>query len=395
MFLLPHKSWHVWTAKNIEKVKADEKKNEEQQEELRKRARLVENERLYESLKRRRAVSGSVVAPSAVVGDASATATDKTELGPANSAVAVEPEQAQPPPSSPTIRTLSSKSLPVVKEEHTEQSDSGDLNVNSNGGAANSNSETGTSCTTPTTTISTHAREPSEQRGKGDTEENATPKKKAPLIDFVASSSTPFMREDGHVNFFADLEELEAKGAKKGNPDYEKEKKEEKAKKDALVTTYLGATSAESMPPEKRPWYHHAQGQPVSETNKKKDTIHKLKDDPLVDMYKYVNAQKKSHHIAEVSSLHTEPVGPAHKSPPPKEETPKHLPKDHKKKSRMEKLREERLKREQAERRRAQALMSGRTEDDNDAREAASSGYSRQYTTFHGARAREHHITGE
>jgi len=53
MNILPHKSWHVWTEKNVAKVRKDEEEHRQEQERKRKRALEVEQERRVEALRDR------------------------------------------------------------------------------------------------------------------------------------------------------------------------------------------------------------------------------------------------------------------------------------------------------------------------------------------------------
>ncbi|CAH2319170.1 Hypothetical predicted protein [Pelobates cultripes] len=148
--------------------------------------------------------------------------------------------------------------------------------------------------------------------------------------------------DDGHINFFQDVEE--GKGTNKGNKEYEDEKRKEKEHQEKAlgILTYLGQSASESQT--SRPWYQEV---PV---NSKKDVDDNAKDeklkqklDPIHEMERYLQkktGEKKKHkHKKEKTKEMNRSLKPS-----------------------IEQLRQERLKREAAERARAEALLSGKKE---------------------------------
>lgn len=214
-----------------------------------------------------------------------------------------------------------------------------------------------------------------------------------PTADFIPlkHDDAPAQNSHGHINFFEEVENGEAK-APTVNKDHEKEAKEEKEKYEKQIgyLTYLGQDTNEALG--KRNWYEEPPDR--SEKGQELHLKNKLREDPLNLMKKFLpglgtTSKKSAEPVHKAVSLTLKSLKRRDKhSKKEKKKKKKHKNKKHKytsesetetsrkrkinsssscssdsenerksKKQKLEVLRLERLKREKEERQRAEALL--------------------------------------
>jgi len=178
----------------------------------------------------------------------------------------------------------------------------------------------------------------------------------------TATQSVPSASvQQGHINFFEDIDNL--KSINTTNPEYEAEKKakEEAEEKKVGLLTYLGESSAELATV--KPWYYEGNAPSLPEAKKKQDDRAKYREDPMNDVHKLLGQPPAKpppllpHQERFAAARKSHKQEQARQPEPPKIEGPE-LPAPRKS---IEQLRKERTERERKERERVKQLLAGNT----------------------------------